>query len=154
MGSILFRPAVNFRYDILHCMKDAEPESMQEKEFSFLRDQIVAQLKNSCSPQYNGQAIDIVKSETNGGTVGLYLDSDGNWSGCVQMMGWPMGPNPTIESLLDQYAWAVGDKVHDSLLTDDNKRMNYVLKNREQFFSGLIRAMKLTLGNTQDPAQT
>lgn len=127
-------------------MKDNEPILDQEQKFILLRDEIVTKLKKSCPIEVETQCVCVSTRETDGGTIGLYLSSDGNWSGRVQMAGWPMEINPSIESLLNQYALTINDRGYKRLLNKGEEKMNkYVLKNKNRLLSGLLKEMDSTL---------
>jgi len=97
-----------------------------------------------------GVSVSIVRNETEGGTLGLYLNNKGEWSGRVQMMGIPMGTNPGIDSLLDMYAH-VTDEGYRSLEENEDwilgepKRKEYIQINQERLLNGLLENMESAL---------
>jgi hypothetical protein len=127
-------------------MKDKEPKLNPEQKFISLSEEIVSQLKKTC-PEHNTTFTGIVINDTPGGTRALVIDSNGNWSGRVQMMGWPIGINPKIDVLVSEYA-SVTDKDYQLLEQNEDhksgeiKTKEFIQKNKERLFNGLLTEME------------
>jgi hypothetical protein len=135
-------------------MKDKEAQQTQEQRFISLSEEIVMQLRKTCHPESGGQYVNIIKTETSGGTRALILTSEGSWDGRVQMMGWQIGTNPDIDRVIEEYA-SVGDENYHALeLSEDwesskPEREAYIRNYREGLLNRLLTDMESALQRIQ-----
>jgi len=127
-------------------MTEKEPKLSPENKLVILKEELIKQL-NKKTP---GVSVSIVRSETEGGTLGLTLDNKGEWIGRVQMMGIPMGTNPDVDSLLDMYARVTEESYrflekNGDWILGEPKRKEYIQINRERLLNGLLENMESVL---------
>ena len=70
------------------------------------------------------------------------------------MMGWPIGSNPNIDSLISEFASINDENYHSIELnegweTSRTKREEYIQKNKDRLFNGLLIEMESILQGLQ-----
>lgn len=130
-------------------MTEIEQKISPEIKFVDLQKKLIKQI-NKIRHEAAGVSVSIVRTETEGGTLGLYLDNKGEWSGRVQMMGIPMGKNPSLDSLLDMYAHVTDESYrfieeNEDWILGESKRKEYIQINRGKLLNGLLENMESAL---------
>jgi hypothetical protein len=105
-----------------------------------LSDRIKIAYKESLKKYPAGVSVEIASDEEN--DFKLYIDSNGNWDGRCQMMGWNIGVKPNLSRLLDNFL-NVTDKDYREFSPEIQTQLLHA--NREVFTKNLIGRMQETL---------
>lgn len=139
--------------------KDNEPKVDNETKFNVVRDELVKQIGITYAErlqQYAGVEIRVISNEWDGGSQALLLGSDGEWSSKLDMMGWDIGENPDIDTLIRNYAEIKDESYQELKYLDDDEsgdaaRNQYLSENRDRLFEGLVSEMEARLHELKNP---
>lgn len=140
--------------------KDGEPKKNLETRFNAVQDEVVKHLQldhEQNAPEYAGVYMTIVAKKWEGGrSQALILSSNSEWSGKSDMMGWPIGKNPPIGRLIEEYAEITDEEYGRMVLSDfsndeDGRRKNYIRRSKERLLGGLVNEMEARLEEIKNP---
>lgn len=125
-----------FKHDTEDVKLEQEFRDLETK----LTDRIKIAYKESLKKYPAGVSVEIASDEDK--DFRLYIDSNGNWDGRCQMMGWDIGVKPNLSRLLDNFL-CVTDKDYREFSPEIQTRLLHA--NRCIFTKNLIGRMQETL---------